>query len=222
MMVEPSMKKKQAHIDKKEDQTKKIILEIIKKQNPETTNQLFELVQEKITLAPEEITQLLIQLENENKLNFKQKTPLLPSKFQAYAFSKKATWYWITIAFSLFSVLTVFAIPDGEYPVIYFRYGFGIVFLVFLPGYALMKTLFPSNLPIPTGSENMDAVESAVLGIGMSLILVMLVGLILSYTIWGISLTPVTFSLLGVTIIFATSALLREYQAKAVAIKMSS
>jgi len=59
----------------------------------------------------------------------------------------------------------------------------------------------------------MDTVESVVLSFGMSLALVPLVGLILNYTPCGIRLTTITLSLLALTIIFATAAVLRKYQA---------
>jgi uncharacterized membrane protein len=85
-----------------------------------------------------------------------------------------------------------------------------MVFVLFLPGYAFIKTLFPQKLPIPTSSENMDTIERAALSFGMSLALVPIVGLILNYTSWGIHVTPVTLSLLALTIAFATAAILRE------------
>jgi len=44
----------------------------------------------------------------------------------------------------------------------------------------------------------------------MSLALVPIAGLLLNYTPWGIRATPVTLSLLALTVAFATAALLRE------------
>jgi uncharacterized membrane protein len=46
----------------------------------------------------------------------------------------------------------------------------------------------------------------------MSLALTPIVGLILNYTPWGITLTPITLSLLALTVILATAAILREHQ----------
>ena len=81
-------------------------------------------------------------------------------------------------------------------------------------GYALIKTLFPSKVPFPTSSENIDNIERAALSLGMSLALTPIIGLILNYTPWGIRLTPVTLSLLALTAALATAAIIREYQAK--------
>ena len=41
----------------------------------------------------------------------------------------------------------------------------------------------------------------------------------LNYTPWGIRLAPITLSLLALTIVFATVAVLREYQAKAQSVR---
>jgi len=198
------------------DQTKQIILDIVKKPRPETTQQLIKLAQEKTALSSEEITQLLIQLENEDRLRFTKKETLLPPTPQTYVLSKKAAWYWVTIAMAILTTLTVFIIPDSSYPIVYLRSTLGIVFVLFLPGYAFIKMLFPSKVPIKTSSENMDTVERLALSLGMSLSLIPIVGLILNYTPWGIRLTSITLSLLSLTIVFATVAALREYQTKAV------
>jgi uncharacterized membrane protein len=48
----------------------------------------------------------------------------------------------------------------------------------------------------------------------MSLALVPLVGLLLNYTPWGIRLTPVTISLLALTITLTITGLVREHQDK--------
>jgi len=41
-----------------------------------------------------------------------------------------------------------------------------------------------------------------------------IVGLLLNYTPWGIRLTPITISLLALTLTLATVAMLREHQTK--------
>jgi uncharacterized membrane protein len=201
------------------DQTTQIILDVVKKHKPGNTQQLIKLVQEKTTLSSEEITQLLIQLENEDRLYFTKKETLLPSTPQTYVLSKKAAWYWVTIALAILTTLTIFIIPDSAYPLVYLRSALGIVFVLFLPGFTLIKMLFPSKVPIKTSSENLDTIERLALGLGMSLTLIPIVGLILNYTPWGLRLAPITLSLLALTIIFETAAVLREYQAKAQTVK---
>src|SRR3990170_2878386 len=140
-------------------------------------------------------------------------TLFLPTP-EAYVFSKKATWYWITIGLSIATTLVVFTIPDTAYPIVYVRSALGAIFLLFLPGYAFIKMLFPLQVPIKTSTENMDSIERVALSIAMSLALVPTVGLVLNYSPWGITLTSITLSLLGLTVVFASAALIREHQAK--------
>jgi uncharacterized membrane protein len=92
------------------------------------------------------------------------------------------------------------------YPYIYFRYVLGSIFVLSLPGYTLIKMLFPT--------KEIDNIERVALSIGMSLAIVPLVGLLLNYTPFGIRLAPITMSLLSITILLAIAGLLREHQAK--------
>ena len=170
--------------------------------------------QEKTALTEQEITQLIIQLENENKLQLTNKQTTVPSTAKANLLSQNAAWYWITIALAIATAIAVFTIPEDAYPIVYVRQVLGIIFVLFLPGYTFIKTLFPSKLPIQTSSENMDNIERTALSLGMSLALTSMVGLVLNYSPWGITLTPITLSLLGLTVVFASAALIREHQAK--------
>lgn len=55
-------------------------------------------------------------------------------------------------------------------------------------------------------------IERTALSIGMSLALVLIVGLLLNYTPRGIRLTPIVLSLVALTVVFAVAAVLREHQ----------
>jgi hypothetical protein len=205
--------KKQAYSDQTKQQIEIIILDSTVKQKPETTAQLIKLVQEKTTLSPEEIKPLLIQLENENKLHFTKKEPLLTTP-KSYLFSTHATWYWITIALAAATAIAAFTISNDAYPSVYLRSALSIGFILFLPGFALLKMLYPSKNLIQKYSEDWGNVERITLSIGLSLALVPIVGLILNYTPWGIRLTPIALSILTLTVFFATVAMIAEYQAK--------
>jgi uncharacterized membrane protein len=79
-----------------------------------------------------------------------------------------------------------------------------IAYTSILLGFAFIKMLFPSKLPIATSSENLDTIERVALSLDLSIALVPIVGLILNYTPWGIRLTPITLSLLALTTFFAS------------------
>jgi hypothetical protein len=141
------------------DQTKNLILEVIATEKPENTEKLKQIMQQKHAIDPETTTNILIELENEGKLQFRKPEPSTPISFKKYFFSKKALWYWVIIALSIATTISVFTIPEAAYPLAYVRNVLGIVFVLFLPGYAVIKALFPTTVPIKTSSENLDNIE---------------------------------------------------------------
>ena len=192
---------------------KDLILKTVNTQKPHTNQELIKITQQDTGLSDQEITNLIIELENENKLKLNKTQPPLLSTAKEFVFSKQAIWFWTTIAIGFATAFSVFAIPENS-PIIFLRSSLGIVFVLFLPGYAFIKMLFPQRPPIPTNNNNIDNIERIALSLGMSIALSPIVGLILNYTPLGIRLTPITLSLLGLTVAFATTAILREYQTK--------
>jgi Protein of unknown function (DUF1616) len=195
------------------DSIENVIIKTINEQKPQTTNQLIGFIQKITNLSENEIIKVLNQLEAQNKINLDSE-PEKSTSLGTYLFSFKSAWYWIIIAVVLLTTLTVFAIPQDLYPLAYVRNVLGVIFVLFLPGYAFVKAVFQRKVPIKTSSESFDNIERLVLSIAMSIALTPMVGLILYYTPLGIGLTPITISLLALTIIFATAALAREYQAR--------
>lgn len=190
------------------------IIHLLKTEKPESVEQLAKRVKEKYTLSKQEITKLIVELENEGKVHLRKGDTTIPSSFAKYVFSTRPSWYWITVTLAAATSVSVFAIPENVYPLVYVRYVLGAIFVLWLPGYTFIKALFPSKVPIKTSSENLDTIERVALSAGMSLALVPILGLILNYTPWGIRLTPITISLLTLTLVFATVAVVREYLAK--------
>ena len=204
--------------DSNEPQLTETILNIVKEKKPDTVKQLTSLVKEKLSIDERKIIDRILKLQSEGKIKLSKQPTAVPTEFSLYLFTEQALWYWITIATAVVTAATVFAIPEDFYPWVYTRYVLGTIFVLWLPGYAFIKTLFPTELPvrfsIKTSNENLDAIERVALGIGMSLALVPIVGLLLNYTPWGIRQTPIVLSLLTLTAIFATAGILREHQAK--------
>jgi len=188
------------------------IIHIVKNKNPATVEELVKLAQQKHPLPQKEIIEHILNLQSQGKLNLKEKPSPPPPTMIGYFLSPQAYWYWITIILALTTLITVFAIPEKAFPAVYARYILGAIFVLWLPGYSFIKALFPTKVPIPTGKKELDSIERAALSAGMSLALVPITGLLLNYTPWGITLTPITLSLLALTLTFATIAIIREYQ----------
>lgn len=182
------------------------ILDLVKETHPETVEQLITQVQLKYQLPKQEILDHIINLQSQGKLALKNPPTPTPSTLKSYLLSNRGSWYWTITILAAITTLLVFTVPENAYPLVYARYVLGSIFVLWLPGYSLIKALFPT--------KEIDQIERVALSIGMSLALVPITGLLLNYTPWGIRLTPVTLSLLALTLTLATAALLREHQIK--------
>jgi len=189
-----------------EDALAKTIIQLIEDKKPRNVQQLVDLAKEETSVPKHEIIEHVLRLQSQGKITLKELPTPPPWKLSTYLKTKEAYWYWTTIVLILATTLTVFTVPENAYPLVYLRYLLGSIFVLFFPGYSLIKALFPT--------KELDNIERLALSIGMSLALVPITGLLLNYTPWGIRTTPVTLSLLALTIIFATAAILREHQTK--------
>jgi len=188
-----------------EDTLTLTIIQLIKDEKPRNFQQLVNLAKEKLSIPEQKIIEHVLRLQSQGRISL-TKQPTRSQELASYLKTEKASWYWVTIVLIIASVIAVFAIPKNAYPIVYLRYVLGIILVLWLPGYSLTKALFPE--------KEIDNIERTALSIGMSLALVPIIGLILHYTPWGIETTPVTLSLLALTAIFATAAIIREHQTK--------
>ena len=78
----------------------------------------------------------------------------------------------------------------------------GLPFVLFFPGYTLIATLFPRR-------DALDSVERVAWSFGLSIAVVILIGLMLNYTPWGIKLYPI---LISVTIFILATSVIAWYQ----------
>ena len=194
--------------------TTETIIQIIKERKPQTVEQLVTLAKEKLQISEREILETILQLQNEGKISLTKQQSQTSLNLTAYLKTEQTIWYWITLTLSAATTAVVFTIPENFYPWVYVRYVLGTIFVLWLPGYTFIKALFPAEPPIKTAEKTLDTIERVALSLGMSLALVPIVGLLLNYTPWGIRLTPIVLSLLALTVVFATAAVIREHQAK--------
>lgn len=182
------------------------ILRLVEESSPGTVETLIEQAQRELEIPKEVLLKNIIELQSQGELKLTSPPESIPATMGAYLVSVHAVWFWAIIILSTATTISVFTISEKMYPYIYLRYVLGSIFVLFLPGYSLMKTLFPMR--------EIDNIERTALSIGMSLALVPLVGLLLNYTPWGIRLTPITVSLLSLTLILTATRLIRERQEK--------
>ncbi len=85
----------------------------------------------------------------------------------------------------------------------FIRTALGLPLLLFLPGYALIAMLFPEK----SGLEGMERIA---LSVAMSISVVPLIGLALSYTPWGIKEVPLLTSFSAFTLLMLVAAYVRR------------
>ena len=188
------------------DEFDEALIRVIGNEHPATLEEAVRLVRLRRGEAEEAVMERVLRLESQGKILFEKSPAAVPSSLTGYFFSGWALWFWVVFALASAAAVMVFVVPEGAFPVVYARYLFGSVFVLFLPGYSLIKALF--------GSKELDNIELFALSIGLSLALVPLAGLLLNYTPWGIRTTPVTFCLLALTLVFASAAVVRDYGAR--------
>jgi hypothetical protein len=184
----------------------KCIIQVVKEAKPENVEMLMEIVYKEFGFPGKMTHPRILHLEEDGKIRFKSNESLSIGGFVAYARSARAYWYWTTLILVSMTTLVIFTVPEDAVPFVYARYVLGLIFVLWEPGYVLVKALFPR--------KGLDSIERVALSFGMSLALVPLVGLLLNYSPWGIRLVSITFSLSALTVILATAAIVRGYLAQ--------
>jgi len=149
---------------------------------------------------PHLVVRSLYRLKLDDKVHLEDPHP--PIGVRDYLRSNYGIWLWAMFVLIFGTGVAVYVLPQGP-PFIYLRYVLGSLFVLYLPGYALIEALYPKK-------GDLEGLERLALSIGLSLALVPLVGLILNYTPWGIRLDPVLASLALVTTALLVTAAFRK------------
>ena len=87
----------------------------------------------------------------------------------------------------------------------YVRYVLGLIFIFFLPGFALTEALFPSEHLTDSSLGSMLSTERVAV-----IVIAALVGLLSYYAPWGITSGPIVLILIILTTAFTFVAVFRE------------
>jgi len=156
------------------------------------------------SLTMDETTDLVWRLAEQGRAELKDAPPATKSLLEYLGLWERNLWFYGSLAASLLTVLMIYTLPS-ESPLVALRWILGSVFVLFVPGYVTVQALFPRV-------EDLDGIERLMLSIGLSLALVPLIGLLLSYTPWGIRLDPIVISLTVFTVGLALGALFWRFR----------
>jgi hypothetical protein len=153
-------------------------------------------------ITEKEVTDLVWRLAAEGKVDLTQVRPTSISLGRFLRMWELNLFLYISLVVSFAAILAVYLFPP-DFPFIIFRWVFGLLFVLFVPGYVAVEALF--------GYAEFDLFELIALSVGLSVTLTMFVGLLINYTPWGITLTPIIIALTTLTILLDIVALLRRY-----------
>ena len=126
-----------------------------------------------------------------------------PRSLPNFAWSWYSSWAWAVVGFLGVVTSAVFVLPQVK-PWIYVRYIAGAVYVLYVPGAVFIEMLYPKR-------GELEDLERFALGVGLSLAIVPLVGLVLNYTPWGIRLNPIYVGLSLLSLSFTFIAVYRKY-----------
>jgi hypothetical protein len=196
-----------------DDELAQAVIKLIKEKKPENVQQLVDLAEEESTFEGQSIIELVLRLQGQGKIRLKEQPTMPPQKLHSYL-KTEGRWYWATLILAIATTLVTLTLPENAYPLVYIRYVLGMIFVLWLPGYGFIRALYPKLTEEGKSTKSFNPIERTALSLGMSLVLVSIVGLLLNYSPWGIRLTPIILSLLSLTVIFATAAIIREHRGK--------
>jgi len=177
------------------------LLDAVKKTPSPYVEALVKEEAESLGVARHVVARHLYQSWRDGELRLVNPQP--PSSLAQYANSFYSLWFWALTLFIVLIGSAIYLLPQIP-PYVYFRYAVGSLFVLYLPGFALIEALYPKR-------EDLEPLERLALSIGLSLALVPLVGLVLNYTPWGIRLDPIFVSLAFLTIALGTVAVARKF-----------
>jgi hypothetical protein len=187
------------------------ILALVRQEKPQTVRTLLQLVQTKYQFPEEAILETIRNLTNQGILRFKED---IPDALMTFAFSTRAIWYGITLSLSGILAVLVLLIPNEYMILLSVRNFLGLVFTLFLPGYSIMKSLYPTTFSPREPALELQkeaGVGRIALSFLISLAAVTLTSLFLSISPWGITTKTITLALLLVTLLFSTIGVKREH-----------
>jgi hypothetical protein len=179
----------------------KVVLETAKSLGQPTVSELVESLVKQKGIKFKDATKAVYSEWKKGTLDLSETNP--PSTLSSYMFNLESLWFWGVTTLVAITMFVVFTVNTSS--LLYVRYVLGGVFVLFLPGFMLISTLY-------SRSGELDGLERVALSIGLSLALVPLIGLVLNYTPWGIRLEPIMISLALFAEIMAVACVARKFR----------
>jgi len=178
-------------------EVKKMIKEILAKEKPKTVKKLsdrvIELSKKNIDIVYDAIKEM--EMEGEIKLGSPKIERKLPDTISNYLFKSRyfSIEFWLLVGLTVIFTIATLLIPTNS-PFQFLRTIMGIIYGLFIPGWAISCVVFPKLY------ETIDQIERTLVAIGINIGTMIFGGLILNQ-IWAVDNLPFVVMLSSVTII---------------------
>jgi len=164
-----------------------------------TLSRLVREISDELHCNPDRVVAEIIRLQAAGKIRLNEQVAY--GNLLEYLVSPLSLWFWEPVLATLLSLALLFASSGLA---LYFRFILGGALVLFLPGYSLVSLIYSKK-------EQLDYLSRMAFSFVLSLAIAMLVGLILSYSPFGITLVAVAVSLAVVNISLLFLTVLRRH-----------
>jgi hypothetical protein len=192
------------HHEKDAEILKKWAQNIIRENHPSTVGQLAHAIKAARIVDDDELVSVIREMVHEGSLKLAKPDYSHETLIDYFLTPTLSTWFWVTCLVTGVTILVLRVAPNLPALEI-LRWTLGSVFVLYAPGYALIRFLLPNI-------SEMDSVEKYTLNVVASLTVTALVGVLLEYTQIGINLPSVTSSIAIFVLFFITAAAIRDHQ----------
>lgn len=117
-----------------------------------------------------------------------------------YVFSLEALWFWIALTITILAYVFVYI----NNPIIaYARYFIGTAFVTFILGYSAVELAYPRG-------DELSPLERFVFSLGLSLVIIPIVGTVLAYMPFRFTVVSVPTTLTILTVVMLSLAVIRK------------
>lgn len=182
-----------------ESENSKKVLKFFRKNEGATLSEAIKVLSDSTKTKKHEIVKEIYKLNKEGLIHLYDPSP--PVTLGSYLLSSYSAWFLALMALIAATIITVY-VPFG--PFVYVRYLLGSIFVLYIPGSALIEILYHKK-------EELSQIERVALSTGTSLTIVPLIALVLSYTPFGVRLDSILLSLSFLSICLGLGAVKRKF-----------
>lgn len=193
------MKMNENHMTKIDE----VLITIVAEKKPTSLDTLVQLAKMKMpSLTEVQIIENFSKLEKKGILKLEKKSQPSQSLLD-YLKGGESVWYWVTIFVATLTMIITFIDSGNSYFLSCLRLIFGVIFILFLPGFVFIKLFFSEN--------KSNFIMQLVLSIGLSLAIVPTLGLMLYYFQNSLPDDVITLNIFLFVVIFGSVAVLLRY-----------